>query len=411
MNNTDPVVVDPEGADIQGEIARIRAGGPVSRIVLPGGIPAWSVTGKAELEEILASSAVSKDPQDWPPFRRGEIGPDFPLLNWVNTRSMFTAYGSEHRRLRSFMARAMTTQRTAPLEPRIRAIAAELVSSLAAAPRDRPVDLREAYAYPLPLRVINELLGVPDHLAGPLRICVDGIFDFVADKDEQLANYEVMIGLLLDLIAYRRANPARDITSALIAHVDDPHQDFSAEELLGTLYLVINAGHETTVNLIDQTIYLLLTHPQHRDAVLEGNLSWSDVIEEALRNEAPVAHLPLRYAREDVVVGDVKIEAGEPILVSYAGAGRDPKVYGDSADTFDPTQRRAGHITFGYGAHRCVGVTLARMEAHAALPALFERFPHMELAVEPDELPAVPNFISNGHKQLPVSLHGTRAAG
>jgi cytochrome P450 len=180
-NHTDPIVTDPEGSDIQGEIARIRERGPVTRVVLSGGVPAWSVTDAAVLKEVLSGSEVSKDPhQHWPAFRNGEIGNDFPLLNWVNTRSMFTAYGSEHRRLRNFVAPAFTNRRTAALEPRIRAIADDLVAGLDAAPESGPVDLRERFAYPLPLRVINELMGVPEHLIGPLRTCVDGIFDIAS---------------------------------------------------------------------------------------------------------------------------------------------------------------------------------------------------------------------------------------
>ncbi|MEU1953384.1 cytochrome P450 family protein [Nocardia rhamnosiphila] len=404
MQDTDPIVIDPAGSNIQGEIARIRERGPVAGIVLPGGVPAWSVTGRDELAELLAGPDVSKDPEDWPAFRNGEIGNEFPLLNWVNTRSMFTAYGSEHRRLRQPVAAALTAPRTAPLEPRIQAITADLLAGLDALPQDQPVNLREEYAYPLPLRVLNELLGVPDDLAGPLRKCVDGIFDFVASPEKAMANYEEMIGLLLDLVEYRRGERGEDVTSTLIAHVDEG--DITEKELVGTLYLTINAGHETTVNLIDWAIYLLLTHREHRAAVLDGSLSWLDVIEEALRYEAPIAHMPLRYARKKLVIGSVEVNAGDPILVSYAGAGRDPKVYGDSADTFDPTRTNKDHIAFGHGAHRCVGSALARMEAQMALPALFMRFPHMKLAVGPEDLGAVSNFVSNGHDRLPVSLHG-----
>lgn len=404
-NHTDPIVIDPEGSDIQSEIARIRERGPVTRIVLPGGVPAWSVTGAAVLEEILSGTEVSKDPhQHWPAFRNGGIGKDFPLLNWVNTRSMFTAYGSEHRRLRNFVAPAFTNRRTAALEPRIRAIADELVTDLAAAPAGHPVDIREQFAYPLPLRVINELLGVPEHLIGLLRKCVDGIFDIALSEAEAVANYEEMIGLLQDLVAYRRENPADDMTSTLIAHADDPAKDFSVEELVGTLYLTVNAGHETTVDLIDQAIYLLLTHPDHLAAALDGSLPWPDVIEEALRFEPSIAHAPLRYAVRDFVVGGVAITAGDPILSCPAGANRDPEIYGDSANEFDPTRENKNHMAFGYGPHRCPGAPLARLEAQVALPTLFQRFPQMKLAVSPDELGTVPGFIANGHDRLPVFL-------
>ncbi|MFI9533698.1 cytochrome P450 [Nocardia fusca] len=404
-NHTDPIVIDPEGSDIQGEIARIRARGPVTRVVLPGGVLAWSVTDAAVLKEVLSGSEVSKDPhQHWPAFRNGEIGNDFPLLNWVNTRSMFTAYGSEHRRLRNFVAPAFTNRRTAALEPRIRAIADDLVAGLDAAPESGPVDLRERFAYPLPLRVINELMGVPEHLIGPLRTCVDGIFDIALSAEAAVANYEEMIGLLQGLVGYRRENPADDMTSTLIAHADDPAKDFSVEELVGTLYLTINAGHETTVDLIDQSIFLLLTNPDQLAAALDGSPGWAEVIEEVLRFEPSIAHAPLRYAVKDLVLGGVAIAEGDPILSCPAGANRDPAVYGDSADEFDPARANKEHMAFGYGAHRCPGAPLARLEAQVALPTLFRRFPQMRLAVSPEELGTVPGFIANGHDHLPVFL-------
>ncbi|MEU1426591.1 cytochrome P450 [Nocardia sp. NPDC005746] len=404
-SHTDPIVLDPEGPDIQGEIARIRERGPVTKVVLPGGVLAWSVTDTAMLKEILSSHAVSKDPrQHWPAFREGRIGTEFPLLNWVNTWSMFTAYGPDHRRLRAPLVPVFTDRRTAALEPRIQAIADDLVTGLEARTGGEPVDIREHFAYPLPLRVINELMGVPQQLIEPLRKCVDGIFDVALSEAEAVANYHAMIGLLQELVTYRRDNPAEDMTSTLIAHADDPATVFSIEELIGTLYLTINAGHETTVDLLDQAVFLLLTHPDHLAAALDGTLSWSDVIEETLRFEPSIAHAPLRYAVTDFVLGDVAITAGDPILSCPAGANRDPKVYGDSAGTFDPTRTNKGHMAFGHGPHRCPGAPLARLEALVGLPALFQAFPQMKLAVSPDELGAVPGFIANGHDRLPVFL-------
>ncbi|WP_024800275.1 cytochrome P450 [Nocardia sp. BMG51109] len=400
-----PIVIDPEGSDIPGESARLREQGPVSEIILPGGVPGFAVVGLPELKTILAGKDVSKDPRDWSAYRRGEISEDSPLYRWVGTRSMFTTYGDDHSRLREPVAKVFTRRRTDAMGADIHAIAEDLVTSLDATPTGSSVDLREQYAYPLPLRVLNELLGVSEYLAGPLRKCVDGIFDFVASPEKMIANQVEMFGLLQDLVDYRRDEPGDDMTSTLISHVDDPTNQFTAEDLVGTLYLTVNAGHETTVNLIDQAITALLTHPQHLAAVLDGRLSWTDVIEEALRYAAPIAYMPLRYARKDLVLGGETIPRGSAILVSYAGAGRDARVYGDTADTFDPTRANKDHISFGHGAHRCVGAPLARMEAQVALPMLFRQFPHMKLAVDPHEIGGGSNFVSNGHRRLPAYLH------
>ncbi|MFI5717116.1 cytochrome P450 [Nocardia sp. NPDC051750] len=402
-----PVVLDPTGSDIQGESAHLRERGPVTRIELPGGVPAWSITDAALLEQLLAGPEVSKDPrQHWPAFRNGEIAADWPLLPWVAVNNMFTAYGAEHRRLRKIVAPAFTHRRTMALKPRIEQITGELLADLAATPAGTAVDLRERLAYPLPIRVISELMGVPEELQANLRKCVDGVFDTSLSPEESAANYTDLYGVIFRLVAYRREHPGDDMTTLLVADTADTETPLTEQELADTLMLVIGAGHETTVNLLDQAVYQLLVRPRQRADVLEGRVPWPDLIEEVLRFEAPLAHLLLRFAVQDLVVGGVEIARGDAILAGYAGANRDPKVYGATADEFDPTRTVKSHLAFGYGAHHCLGAPLARLEAAVALPAVFAKFPDMELAVAPEELGSVASFISNGHSRLPVYLNG-----
>lgn len=190
----------------------------------------------------------------------------------------------------------------------------------------------------------------------------------------------------------------------MITNRDEDGSQLTENQIVDTLMLVINAGHETTVNLLDQAIVALLTHPHQRAAALAGTVSWSDVVEETLRYQAPVAHLPLRFAVEDIEIEGLRISKGEAILASYAAACRDPKVHGPTTDTFDAARTVKDHIAFGHGAHHCIGAPLARMEAELALPALFRRFPEMQLALDPGELKPVVSFVSNGHQELPVQL-------
>lgn len=367
---------------------------------------AWAVSDHALLKELLTDSRVSKDPRrHWPRFINGEITPDWPLFAWVAVTNMFTAYGADHRRLRKLVSTAFTARRTEALRPRIEEMTAELLDGLAATPQGEVLDLRDRYCYPIPIQVICELFGVDDDgMREELRRLVDSVFNTAATPEEAMATFQSLHAVLADLVTHKREQPGDDMTSVLIAAREEDGTRLSEAEMVDTLLLMISAGHETTVNLLDNAIHALLTHPEQLELVRTDKATWSDVIEETLRVEAPVASLPLRYAVEDIEAHGVTIKKGEAILAAYAAAGRSPEMHGEDADRFDLTRVNKEHLAFGHGVHFCLGAPLARLEAEIALPAIFERFPDLELAVPDEALQPVASFISNGHRSLPVRL-------
>ncbi|MFI0777171.1 cytochrome P450 [Streptomyces sp. NPDC021212] len=369
---------------------------------------AWAISTQSTLKRLLTDPRVSKDPrQHWPAWINGEISQEWPLITWVAVENMFTSYGTDHRRLRTLISKAFTARRTAALRPRIEKMCADLLDRLAATPPGEVVDLREAYAYPVPIQVISELFGMDDeHLVGRMRRVVDSIFHTSATPEEVTATYTELYAVLGELVATKREHPGDDLTSGLLEVQGEGNDSkLSEKELTDTLALFLSAGHETTVNLLDNAIHLLLSQPEQLEHVRAGRATWEDVIEEALRHSAPVANLPLRYAVEDIELdGGVVLRKGDAIVAAYAAAGRDPQVHGEDADRFDVTREIKNHLAFGHGVHLCVGAPLARLEAVIALPALFDRFPRLSLASGQDALEPVESFISNGHRTLPVRL-------
>jgi 2-hydroxy-5-methyl-1-naphthoate 7-hydroxylase len=399
--------MDATGQDIFGEAARLRELAPVVAVELPSGVRAWAVTRYDTLRRLMADPRVSRDSyQHWPAFIGGEIAADWPLYTWVSLRSMLNAYGAEHRRLRGLVAKAFTSRRVAMMAPLITANLKGLLDAIAVAGAGgETVDLRTALAYPLPLGVITDLFGLPADGRGPLRRMITEVSEATPDANQAAAGQRDLGELMSGLAALKRATPGDDLTSDLIAARDEDGSALTEEELLDTLITVLGAGFETTVNLVDNAIVALLSHPDQLALVHAGTASWEDVVEETLRWRPPVSNMPLRYAVTDLDVDGVTIAQGEPILAALGAANHDPRRHGDTAEDFDITRpSRREHLAFGHGVHHCFGAPLARLEAGIALPALFDRFPDLTLAVAPHELEPRGTMIIAGHRTVPVHL-------
>ncbi|MEU8956642.1 cytochrome P450 [Streptomyces sp. NPDC048518] len=402
--STKPIILDPTGARAHDEDRRLREHGQAVRVDILG-VTAWSVTDPVLLKELLTSPSVSKDARaHWPEF--ADAVQRWPLALWVAVENMFTAYGADHRRLRRMVAPAFSHRRVTALRASIDTVVTDILDRLDALPPGETVDLREHLAYPLPIAVISRLMGVPAERQESFRRVVDGVFDTTLTAEQSEANTKALYAALHQLIADKRTEPGDDMTSLLITSRDEDEEGgLTEDELRDTLLLMISAGYETTVNVIDQAITQLLTHPEQLALLRSGEVDWADAVEETLRLEPAVRHLPLRFAVTDIKLADGQtIAQGEAILASYAAANRHPDWHGESADAFDVTRTVKEHLAFGHGVHFCLGAPLARLEVGTALSLLFERFPQMELGVPAGELQPFGSLLSNGHRTLPVRL-------
>ncbi|MEU6261773.1 cytochrome P450 family protein [Saccharopolyspora shandongensis] len=400
--------LDPLASDHHGEAARMRAAGPVVRVLLPGDVVAWAVTDHVLLADLVTGKygPVSKNWRNWTAIQRGEIADDWPLIGMIKVTNMVTSDGADHHRLRRPVTRTFTRSRVEGLRPRIEHIVASLLDALPAhADGNGVVDLRQHYAYPVPMQVICELVGVPEPWRPRLRALVDSIFRTDTTPEDVVATQRDRHTLLRELVDLRRGEPEEDLTSALIATNDHDPEALSDEELIDTLWLLLTAGHETTLSLIVNGTRALLTHPEQRDIALGGDEeTWAAFVEEVLRWDAPIGNFPARYPLEDITIAGITIPRGEAILAPYSGVGRDPAHHGGDADRFDITRGITKHLAFGGGPHICLGAHLALLEATLALPALFHRYPKLSLAVDAGELVPFPSLFSNSTTALPVRL-------
>ncbi|MFF2412404.1 cytochrome P450 [Streptomyces sp. NPDC058092] len=400
------IALDPHGADHHGEAAKLRELGPVVRVQLPGDVMAWSVTDHALLNEMINDPRFSKDWRNWNAIIRGEIADGWPLIGMVKVTNMVTSDGQEHRRLRKLVTQTFTPRRVQELRPRIQQIVDDLLDDLPShAAADGSVDLRRHFAHPVPMQVICELFGVPADERPRLQELMDNIFRSDLLPEEVSASQIEQYELLARVVEGRRREPGSDLTSALIAARAENPDALSEEELVGTLLLMLSAGQETTLSLITNAVRALLTHPDQREIAVRGDAdTWANVVEETLRWDAPIGNFPFRYPLEDVEIAGVRIPKGDAIMAPFSAVGRDTAQHGEDADRFDITRKQRKHLAFSNGPHFCLGAPLARLEAALALPAVFERYPDLAMAVDPDTLIAVPSLFSNSSSTLPVRL-------
>lgn len=364
-----------------------------------------AVLGHDALKEFLAHPDVAKGAEHFTALRDGEIPDGWPLKTFATVQGMTTADDTNHRRLRSLVSKAFTARRVEELRPRIETVTAQLLDGLEEAARagDGVADLRRHFAMPLPMGVICELLGVDAEHQDRLHHLSNQVVSTSIGPEEAVAANRELVAVLGTVAATRMESPGDDLTSALIAAREEDGDRLSQHELIGTLLLMIIAGHETTLNLITNAVRALCAHRDQLELVQSGKASWSDVVEETLRWDSPVSFFPFRYPTRDLTLDGTVIPKGTPVLAGYSAAGRDKAAHGPDADRFDITRSGgARHLSLGHGPHYCLGSPLARMEATIALERLFTRFPELDLAMAESDLPRHASFVGNSVQELPV---------
>ncbi|HEY4418700.1 MAG TPA: cytochrome P450 [Pseudonocardia sp.] len=377
---------------LYGELSR---SGPVHRVVLPHGEWAWLVVRYEQARAALIDPRLAKTE---PPFA-AELDP--ALRSAINS-NMLNVDLSEHTRLRRLVAAAFTRRRVERLAPRIQQLTDELLDPLVARAADSSFDLIAEFAYPLPVAVICELLGVPESGRESFRE-----WSF-ADVNASVIGFEAyveaataFVEYLRALIALKRREPADDLASALVGARDGSDR-LSEDELTSMMYLLLVAGHETTVNLIANGVYTLLRRPGAWAVLGAEPERVPRAVEELLRIDGPVQTSTLRVAVETFEFGGVTIEKGDTVLVGLLAANRDTTTRPD-AESLDLTRSPNQHVAFGHGIHLCLGAPLARLEAQTAFTSLLARFPGLRLAVSPHEIVAEPGLLMNAFRALPVT--------
>ncbi|CAM3035166.1 hypothetical protein HMPREF1486_01453 [Streptomyces sp. HPH0547] len=392
----------PNAVDVPQEYARLRAEEPLAPVVLPSGDAGYLVSRYEDVRAVLSDPRCS---------RAATVRPEAPKLTAVpfDAGGLFTMDPPEHTRLRALVSRAFTPRRVARMRPRLVQLAGSLADSLADA--GPPADLNAAFAFPFPVAVICELLGVPYADRERFRTWSDAVLSLTAHTpQEMLRHKEALLAYLARLVAAKRREPGEDLLSALVT-VRDEDGGLTEQELLTLAMTLLIAGHETTAGVLGTSVFTLLRHPGGMARVPDDEEELSALVEELLRINPLGDGGPLRVTTRPVEVAGHTLPANSAVIASVCSANRDGSRFPEP-DRFDPgrfdpararTGTAAGHLAFGHGPHYCLGAPLARAELAVALRTLADRFPTLRLAVPVEDVTMHTGLLVNRLTRLPVT--------
>ncbi|WP_327406663.1 cytochrome P450 [Streptomyces sp. NBC_01288] len=396
---TAPTLQDlaPDGLDLTADphlvYAALRERGPVHRVLVPGSGETWLVVTRDAARAALADPRLRNDirhSSTWQDDGGHALG-----------RNMLQTDPPDHTRLRRLVAGHFTPARIAALRPRIVEIAADLLAEL---PARGTVDLVSRYALPLPVTVICDLFGVPAADRAVFHAWSNELV-MPASPEAGASAAAALGGYLAELIHRKRGTQETDLLGGLVGAAREPAaaSPLTSEELLGMAFLLLVAGHETTVNLISATVHALLTHPAQLELLRAERDLAGAAVEEALRHYSPVHATAFRFAAESLDLAGTRIPAGDAVQISLAAASRDP-LHFPEPDRFCLRRRGPAHLAFGHGLHHCLGAPLARTEAAIAVRLLLHHCPELALATDPATLTWRTSTLLRGLSELPVRI-------
>ncbi|EHR61879.1 cytochrome P450 [Saccharomonospora cyanea] len=388
---------NPTALEPPAEWARLRQECPVAKVRLPSGDEAALLTRYDDVKKVLADPRFTRQLDTRAGAARIAANESGGVFN-SSMASTIPQSGPGHRRWRTRVGRWFTAKRMAALRPRIEAMADQLVDEMLE--RGQPADLKASLGFPLPVWVICDLLGVSDSDRDRFSYWSDTLLNLTKYGQAEIdAAQTEFVKYMSAHVAARRAEPGEDLLSSLITEdVEDPMSD---AELVATGRGLLVAGHETTANMISKMVGMLLADRRRWEQLVANPALVRTAVEESLRFDAnPGIGLP-RFISEDVEISGTVVPTGSTVMCNMGAANRDENAFTD-ADEMDLSRSPNPHLTFGSGAHSCLGQALARTELQTTLEVLLRRLPTLELAVESSDLERVEGLAVGGLATLPV---------
>ncbi len=382
---------------------KLRKNSPIQQIVLGDEFPVWLISTFDDAVSVLRDPRFIKSPNNLRVFSNEPLKGKTKRASSAYILRRFHMLAQdppEHTRLRNFAQKAFTPKIIAGMRAQIEKITNELIDKIE---NNRKFDFIDDFAYQLPIIVIAELLGLPIEDREKIRKWSDVLIEVqVTEKNKQSIeeSADAFIDYLKNVFALHREKPRNDLISSFL-RIQETDGQMSEEELYATIFLLIIAGHETTVNLISNGMYALLTHPEQLSLLKNTPKLIHSAVEEMLRYNGPVINSTLRLAAEDVFIGNITIKKGEGVLVAFLSANQDENKF-ENPLNFDITRKINKHLAFGYGIHFCIGAPLGRLECEIAISAILKRLPNLKLDSTVDSPKWRASNIIRGLDKFPV---------